>query len=119
MPEEYINAQASSDIAFIFKQNIRDHHDSSGKALINCVWIEIHKITAQFCNEKSFFNCLQVSFCLLVGTFCIALNAAVPYRPTLQLIPLVGDQQHQESTFVPRTVLPATDLQAAATGHGM
>ncbi|XP_023717627.1 uncharacterized protein LOC111869959 [Cryptotermes secundus] len=59
-----------------------------------------------------------VSFCLLVGTFCIALSAAVPYRHRLQLIPLVGDQQVEESAFVPRTVLPASDLQAAATGHG-
>lgn len=67
---------------------------------------------------KISFNCLQVSFCLLIGTFCIALSAAVPYRHTLQLIPLV-DQQVEESAFVPRTVLPASDLQAAATGHGI
>lgn len=69
--------------------------------------------------NENIFNCLQVSLCLLVGAFCIALNAAVPYPHTLKLIPLVEDQQLEESAFVPRTVLPANDLQAAATGHGM
>ncbi|GFG38255.1 hypothetical protein Cfor_01896 [Coptotermes formosanus] len=57
------------------------------------------------------------SLCILVGAFCIALSAAVPYPRTLQLIPLV-DQQVEESAFVPRAVIPANDLQAAATGHG-
>jgi len=57
--------------------------------------------------------------CILVGAFCIALSAVVPYPRTLQLIPLVGDQQVEESAFVPRTVIPANDLQTAATGHGM
>jgi hypothetical protein len=68
---------------------------------------------------KTYLTCLQVSLCILVGAFCIALSAAVPYPRTLQLIPLVGDQQVEESAFVPRTVIPANDLQAAATGHGM
>lgn len=114
----YINAQTSSDIAFIFKENIRDHHDSSGKTLSNFSGIEYTKELYNLVMKIS-FNCLQVSFCLLVGTFCIALSAAVPYRHRLQLIPLVGDQQVEESAFVPRTVLPASDLQAAATGHGI
>lgn len=56
MPEEYINAQTSSDIAFILKQNIRDHHDSSGKALINCAGIEIYKIIVYFSNENIFLT---------------------------------------------------------------
>jgi hypothetical protein len=60
----------------------------------------------------------MVSLCILVGAFCVALSAAVPYPRTLQLIPLV-DQQVEESAFVPRTVIPANDLQTAATGHGL
>jgi hypothetical protein len=117
MPVGYINVQTSSDTVFNFKEYISVHHDSSGKTLIHGVRIEIYRIDMEFIHVNV-FNCLQVSLCLLVGALCIALSTAVPYPRTLQLIPLVGDQQVEESAFVPRTVLPASDLQAAATGHG-
>ncbi|KAJ9599328.1 hypothetical protein L9F63_010195 [Diploptera punctata] len=56
-----------------------------------------------------------VSWCL-VAALCVVVSAAVPYP--YQLIPVVGDQLVEESAFVPRAVLPAADLQTAATGHG-
>lgn len=114
----YKSVPTSSDIVFSFKEYIREHHDSSGKILSKDDGIEPHKTLVLFTNEN-IFNCLQVSLCLVVGVFCIALSAALPYRHTLKLIPLVEDQQLEESGFVPRTVLPANDLQAAATGHGV
>lgn len=39
----YISVPTSSDTVFSFKEHIRNHHDSSGKILIND-GIEIHKI---------------------------------------------------------------------------
>ncbi|PSN51072.1 hypothetical protein C0J52_01540 [Blattella germanica] len=57
-----------------------------------------------------------ISWCLVIAMCIAAASAAFPYP--YHFVPIVRDQQVEESAFIPRAVLPAQDLQTAATGHG-
>nr|CAD7577849.1 unnamed protein product [Timema californicum] len=62
---------------------------------------------------------LLIYSCVAVLAMLVAMSMSYPNhrRRSMQVIPLLGDQQSEESGYAPQVLLPAQDLQAAATGH--
>nr|CAD7455089.1 unnamed protein product [Timema tahoe] len=60
-----------------------------------------------------------LSNCVAVLAMLVVMSMSYPNhrRRSMQVIPLLGDQQSEESGYAPQVLLPAQDLQAAATGH--